>query len=98
MNVTEHLLCCLMEEALEVAKPCSKAMRFGPHDRNVLNPTGPTNIQRIVDELNDMEAVIIMLVKAGVIPPNWKSTDKVAAKIEKVTKFMKYAEKKGTLQ
>jgi hypothetical protein len=98
MNVNEHLLTCLVEEGVEVAKDATKALRFGLDDVNVLDLTGPTNRERIVDELNDLLGVAAMLVERGVLPANWFDAAKQAAKKEKVTRFMRYALKAGTLE
>jgi hypothetical protein len=97
MNTTEHLLTCLGEEGCEVAQDVAKALRFGLDDRNVLNPTGPTNRERIVAELNDLAAVIEMLVMRGVIPKDWPNPAALKAKQQKVEKFLDYARSVGAL-
>lgn len=98
MNDTEHLLTCLSEECLEVSKDIHKALRFGLSDRNVLKPDGPTNLERICDELNDLIAVVRMLEHRGILPPNWGSAEKQASKVIRVLRFMDYAREKGALQ
>lgn len=65
MNITEHLLVCLAEEGSEVTKDATKSLRFGLQDRNVLDPAGPTNVERLVAELNDLLAVADMLAGHG---------------------------------
>ena len=97
MNTNEHLLVCLSEEATEVSQIVDKALRFGLDYRNVLNPTGPTNRERLIEELNDLQAVINMLINQGLLPDNWWDAEKQKAKCEKVFKFMLYAREKGTL-
>lgn len=94
MNITEHLLTCLGEEGAEIAQICSKSTRFGLADRNVLNPTGPTNQERLVGELNDLLGVCDMLVRAGKLPKRWMNTRARKAKAAKVRKFMRYAARK----
>jgi len=98
MNSKEHLLVCLSEEANEVAKDCSKALRFGIDDVNILYPSGPTNRQRLIDELNDFMAVVCLLIQNGTLPDNWLSEEKTEAKIKKIKKFLNYAQEVGTLQ
>ena len=98
MNATEHLLACLAEEGGEITQDATKCLRFGIHDRNVLNPTGPTNVERLVEELNDLMGVVCLLREAGVLPPDWHDHAKVAAKCRKVKKFMAYARTVGALQ
>ena len=96
MNVTEHLYTCLAEEGSEIAKDCAKANRFGPNDREF--PDGPTNREKLVDELNDLIGVTKLLVEMGELPVDWESVEKQAAKKSKVMKFMNYAASVGTLQ
>lgn len=93
MNAQEHLLACLNEECCEVGQIVDKALRFGLNDRNVLNPTGPTNRERLIEELNDMVGVIQKLEEAKILPRNWQSIARVKAKKMKVEKFMNYARK-----
>lgn len=98
MNKIEHLLTCLAEEGSEVTKDATKSLRFGLDDRNVLNPTGPTNRERLIDELNDLLGVAWLLVDEGVLPPNWINAEKQIAKKEKVSIFMQYAKEHGALE
>ena len=99
----EHLLVCLGEEGGEVAKECSKALRFGLNDHVTLDPTGPrgtegpTNVDKIVAELNDILAVASMLVAEGVLPANWQSNYAQTKKIQRVSDYMHYAIEVGTL-
>jgi hypothetical protein len=97
MTVTEHLLACVAEEGGEITQDATKSLRFGLQDRNVLNPTGPTNAERLVIELNDMLAVVDMLVEEGLLPNNWVDFDRQEAKKAKVRTFMDYAVSVGTL-
>lgn len=97
MTTIEHLISCLGEEGVEIAQDCSKINRFGPHDTNCLEPSGPDNTQRLVNELNDLFAVAAMLVAKGIIPRDWQSWEHQDAKINKVLKFIDYARERGTI-
>lgn len=97
MNEQEHILVCLMEECVEIAKDVSKSLRFGLEDRNVLNPTGPTNRERLIDELHDLSGVLEMLSDRGIIPDQ-RDEVKIQAKKRKVNEFMIYARNHGALQ
>jgi len=97
MNTTEHLLTCLGEEGSEVAQDVAKALRFGLDDLNVLNPTGPTNRERIVMELNDLFAVMDMLIERKIIPADWCDPTRTHEKRMKVEKFLDYARSVGAL-
>lgn len=98
MNRSEHLLTCLSEECVEVSKDIHKALRFGLDDRNVLDPTGPTNRERIIQELNDLAAVLRMCQKEGILPEQFRDEDAMEAKRLKVEKFIQYAKEQGALQ
>jgi hypothetical protein len=109
MNAHEHLLTCTVEEGVEIAEEANavsrnlskvgtKCLRFGLDDRNVLDPAGPTNRERLVAELIDLYALTEMMVEVGMIPPMWLDPAKVEAKKAKVRKFMKYAEGTGALE
>jgi hypothetical protein len=97
MNAQEHLLTTLVEECSEVAKTGCKSLRFGLNDRSPLDPGGPTNLERLVYELNDLVAVVNMLEDVGVVPHGWQNQKLQADKQGKVAKFMGYAIAMGTL-
>lgn len=108
MNIEEHLMTCTVEEAVEIseeistalrniAKVGSKCLRFGLDDRNVLEPTGPTNRERLVGELNDLLALTEMMVEKGMLPRCWLDRAQVEAKKTKVRKFMRHAKTCGAL-
>jgi hypothetical protein len=91
MNLQEHLLTCLGEEGSEIAQDIAKCLRFGLDDRNVLKPTGPTNRERLVAELNDLLGVAAMLEELGILPDGWQNFEAQYAKRKKVEKFLDYA-------
>ena len=99
MNVKEHLLTCLAEECSEVAKEVSKALRFGLNDKYPKDPDQRTNSQRIVDELNDLVAVVKMLEAEKILPDRCAfNYSKQYLKVGRVTKYMKYARKVKALK
>lgn len=98
MNLPEHLLTCLSEECVEVSKDIHKALRFGLDDRNVLDPTGPTNRERIIEELNDLMTVIVMLEDEQILPRDWSSISAQSVKRNKIRKFIQYAKDVGALR
>jgi NTP pyrophosphatase (non-canonical NTP hydrolase) len=94
MNRTEHLLACLAEECHEVGQRALKAQRFGLLE--VQPEQEKTNWQRLQDELTDLLAVMEMLEdSAGSL--YCITRQGVAAKKEKVEKYMAYAESQGAL-
>jgi len=97
LTETDILLIQLMEEAAEVQKVCSKALRFGGLEE--IEPAKPmqlNNAERISREINDFLAVAKMLLAKGKIPGyhNMQSMDE---KTEKVKAFMEYSRKIGSL-
>ena len=95
MNESEHLLTCLAEECAEVQQAVAKALRFGLTDG--YPNTERTNAGDIADELTDLTAVVEMLQTRGIIRRPAYHDDRVTRKIEKVTKFMAYAQGTGAL-
>lgn len=68
MTREDHLMFIAMEECDEVSQRISKAARFGMYqiqedanDKPEENPNKLTNRSRIIDELNDLMAVLEML-------------------------------------
>ena len=56
----------MSEEALEVAHRVSKLLRFGQEE--VQAGQLLTNTERVVEELQDLNAVVAMLVREGLLP------------------------------
>ncbi len=87
MTTQEHLLSIAAEECSEVAQRASKALRFGLDE---IQPGQPlTNAERIMEEFDDLRAVIGMLQDRALLPCS------VARRIEekktKVQKFLAYS-------
>lgn len=95
MNRKEHLLLILSEECAEVMHRASKALRFGLEE--VEPEQLHTNAQRIVDECNDVIAVMELCVSENVLPHLYMQ-EKIAAKKAKVEKFLEYSAQCGTLE
>jgi hypothetical protein len=98
MTREEHLLVIIAEECSEIAKHCTKALRFGldsgyPNDVN--------NAQGIVLEFLDLSAVIEMLRESSEIMKTAAlstSVDEVlAVKKAKVETFLVYSAERGRL-
>lgn len=95
MNETEHLLTILFQECAEVQQRVSKALRFGLPE--VQPGQDKTNAERIIEELNDLYAVVVMLERAGALPPS-ADPAAIAAKEEKVLRYMAHARECGVLE
>ena len=102
MNTMEHLLVCGAEEAGEVAlaalelqKRFCKSLRFGNH---AVNPeTDITGIDHLITELNDLEAVVELLVESGVNMIGLHDRGAISAKKAKIRACMQVAIKNGVL-
>lgn len=98
MNRAEYLLAKLMEEAGEVTVAAAKCAVFGFDDVNILkrdDPNHPNNAEILAREIDDLIGVREMLEREGLIRSF--NAERVAAKIEKVEKWMEYSREKGTL-
>lgn len=96
MNKREHLLICLAEECAEVGQSVAKALRFGLKDSPPVG--GPTNEESIVQELNDILAIIELLIDDGCSFNNVGDQTAIDTKKDKVMRFMEYAKERGTLE
>ena len=97
MNKREYLLTCLSEECCEVAQVTAKIQKFTLEGCHPDTPQ-TNNEQQLVDELNDLQAVINMLVDDGAIPMRWYNLNKQAGKKERVEEYMLLSDKLGTLE
>lgn len=96
MNLIDHLLTCLSEECAEVIQAATKAQRFGIHGKY---PDGRVNVDVIAYELNDVLAVVQLLVSVGVDLPNFPiSTAAIECKKVKVVEMMEMARERGCLE
>jgi len=94
VNRLEHLLTILAEECNEVAVRCSKAKRFGLSE--VQPGQDLTNAQRIMVEVNDIYAALLMLAEEGAIDPD-PDLEAIGRKQAKVEQFLLYSQECGTL-
>lgn len=95
MNHAEYLLSCLSEECAEIAQRASKAQRFGLSE--IQPGQGLTNVQRLVGELHDLMGVVQLMEDEGILKVG-RGLEAVAAKKEKLRRFMEYSRQCGTLQ
>jgi hypothetical protein len=89
MNETEHLLTVVAEESSEVAFTTCKALRFGLD--HVWPGENETNRRILERELAQLVAT------AELLGLQIRVEDKIA-KVEKLTKFMEYAKRIGTIE
>ena len=97
LTIQEHLIVCLNEECVEIAKRCDKILRFGIDDRDPTYESAPTERDRVHQELTDLMAVIEMLDDFGIISKVF-DPQKIAEKKAKIEKFMHYAREHGALR
>lgn len=94
MNRTDHLLWIVAEECAEVAQRASKAARFG---LNLVEPGHyRTNKERLEGEWNDLMAAMVTVgTECGF--KFHAQPELIAAKLEKIEKFLAYSQKCGRL-
>lgn len=93
MNRQEHLLTLLTEECAEIQQATAKALRFGLKDG--YPGTDRTNESDISAELNDLYAIVAMLVEDGLSLHSDISL--IEDKKHKVEHYIEYAKQQGTL-
>lgn len=97
MNEQQYLLTCIAEEATEVTKDATKAIRFGLYDFNEHNGNVP-NAQRLIQELNELIALVELAGSKGYLDLSMLNDQVVKNnKIMKYEKYAQYARDCGTL-
>lgn len=95
-SIRDHLVACVGEEGGEIAQVVGKAQRFGLFD---LNPkTRNTNWREIILETHDLIAVVEMLHEHETGEQFRIDRDLIAAKKDRVLRFMEYAREVGQLE
>ena len=97
MTRQQMLLTQLMEECNEVSQRCSKAIRFGLHEKQVEQEE--TNAERIVYELQDLVAVANMIYTGQGNETLYTSLDEdmFHLKERKVEKYLDYSKTLGIM-
>lgn len=95
MTREEHLLVCLAEECVEVAKDVAKALRFGLDDHEP--GAAFDNRERIMLELRDVLCIASILSREDVLPPLIYGPEDVERKLANVERFMIVARGNGAL-
>lgn len=93
MTREENLLIQLSEECNETAQRVSKALRFGLDEIQEGQPL--TNAERIIQEFNDLVAVMEMLQAENPesFGPEIIKRDLIDKKTSQVNKWLKYSQK-----
>lgn len=96
MNRLEHLMTILNEECAEVQQATSKALRFGLDEgRDIAAAEYGSNILRLESELNDLMAMVSMLIAEGLdLNMDSGAQERKKAKVEK---YLLYSKECGTL-
>lgn len=96
MNRQEHFLDILGEECIEVAKEVSKSLRFSLDE--VLDGQAFSNRERIMKELQDLYAVVILCYEEGILEelPH-VNLPILEAKRAKIEKYLLRSEEYGAL-
>lgn len=92
LNKEQLLLVQLGEEGAEIAQAVSKALRFGLEDDY---KDGPTNKQKLTQEVADLIAVFNKLVMLGILDDI--THNQLLAKYDKIDKYLEYSKNIGVL-
>jgi len=84
-----------MEECSEIQKPASKAIRFGMDSVHPCYPEEGDNKQKIEDELNDLMAIVHMIIDEGMIDYDWQKNTKIYDKRKKIEHYIKISQELG---
>jgi hypothetical protein len=98
MTKEEHLWEIVQEEAIEIAKVCSKIQRFGLD--NTQPASGKTNKQLLIEEINDFYAALEMLIEEEHVLSFSDITPKeslITAKKENVLEHLEISKRAGRL-
>jgi hypothetical protein len=94
MTLGQYLLCCLGEEAAEIAYHAAKSQRFGLEDHEPECPQ--TNRERLHVEINELLAVAELIGNMGGRIYE-RDENVIAAKRERLRKYVEYSVSAGTL-
>ncbi len=97
MTRTQMLLTILMEECAETSQRASKGIRFTLEEIQPKQKEQLTNAQRLIQEFNDIVAMMEMLQEDGAIDKVIDRTA-IAKKKAQVEKWMKHSVKMGTVE
>ena len=97
MTGTQYLLVCLAEEAAEVQKAATKALRFGLYNHHPGLPT--RNRDTLAHELVELAVITERLLEASAIPALSKKDEESikAAKFNRLLLYAKESKRQGTL-
>jgi len=92
MTNEQHLLTILAEECAEVGQRATKAIRFGLEDPAGAQPGFSSNKKRLLEEINDLLAVVSLLFGEGYV-----NKDQQKLKHQKIEKYTQLSKKLGQL-
>jgi len=96
MNRVDHLLAVLAEESGEIVQDAMKALRFGLDGTSPI--TKESNRNRLIQEYNDLLAVVEMLQEEGVFPEDIRNQNHIDEKKDKVEAYLNCSLKLGRLK
>lgn len=100
MDRVQYVVNLISEEGSEIAQAADKALRFGLFDTDPKK--GITNLQALVGELNDLQAVLSLLVEEltelGIPIEGLDDPVAIDAKVNKVLKWAARSKDNGTLR
>lgn len=99
MTIVQYALNKLAEELAEAAIECAKVSQFGFESYNPTDPKHVTNLQRLLNELHDVEGAKVFLrdVSKGQFEfvPDF---GKALTKVDKIERHLKYSIEMGYVE
>lgn len=96
MTERQYLLVKLAEEACELGQIALKTAHFGVYEQQFED--GPTNIDRVNDEFNDLLGVLELLRTEHSITDVGMDSDKIVAKMAKLKHYMNLSKSLGEVE
>ena len=88
MNYQQYLLTKLAEEASEVSQNALKACLFGYESKDPREINGQTNLEKLINEINDLMAVLYLLQIMEAPDRDW-----MERKAKKVNEYYEFIER-----
>jgi NTP pyrophosphatase (non-canonical NTP hydrolase) len=99
LNETEYILTYLTEECAEIIKAANKAIRFGLKDYSLNDKEKGTNLEALVEEINDLMGVLKKMSMMKIFTlEEVQDQEKMYLKVGKIEWFMDYSRNRGCLE
>lgn len=98
MTLTHILLQSLQEELAQIISVVSKCVILGPMTKTLDEMEAPTNIERLVVELNVFAALLEVMQREGVLTRHWRDQEAMQFAIRRIYAILLTAKDDGRLE